>query len=159
MAKRPKPVEQMTTPQFEAMFADEEHCAKYLVARRWPNGIRCPRCGNRKVFPVSTMPFKWQCYECEAIKGAGYRFSHIAGTIFENTNKPLRNWFKVTHLMFTSKKSISALQIHRMMGFGSYETAHSMCHKIRAALTEPEKKLGGIVEIDETWISGRSRDR
>jgi len=61
-----------------------------------------------------------------------YRFSHIAGTIFENTNKSLREWFKVTHLTLTSKKGISALQIQRMMGFGSYGTAHSMCHKIRA---------------------------
>ena len=64
----------------------------------------------------------------------GYRFSHIAGTIFENTNKPLREWFRVVHTMLTSKKGVCALQIQRIMGFGSYETAHSMCHKIRAAL-------------------------
>ncbi len=90
MAKRPKPVHQMTNAQFEAAFPDEKHCARYLVARRWPKGgVYCPRCGNVKVFPVSSMPFKWQCYECETVKGAGYRFSHIAGTIFENTNKPL----------------------------------------------------------------------
>src|SRR5216683_1691674 len=131
--RRPKPVHQMTLGQFEAAFPDEEHCAKYLVARRWPEGIHCPRCFNAKVFPVKSMPFKWQCYQCETIQGAGYRFSHIAGTIFENTNKPLRDWFKVVHLMLTSKKGISALQIQRMMGFGSYETAHSMCHKIRGA--------------------------
>jgi len=60
----------------------------YLVARRWPNGVYCPRCGNLKVFPVGSMPFKWQCYACA--KDQGYRFSHLAGTIFENTNKPLR---------------------------------------------------------------------
>ena len=79
-------------------------------------------------------------------------FSVIAGTIFENTNKPLRDWFKVTHLMLTSKKGISALQIQRQMGFGSYKTAHGMCHKIRAALIQPMEKLGGIVEMDETFI-------
>src|SRR5216683_3999553 len=157
--RRPKPVHQMTLGQFEAAFPDEEHCAKYLVARRWPEGIHCPRCFNAKVFPVKSMPFKWQCYQCETIQGAGYRFSHIAGTIFENTNKPLRDWFKVVHLMLTSKKGISALQIQRMMGFGSYETAHSMCHKIRGALIQPEEKLGGIVEIDETWVGGKDHNR
>jgi len=145
----------MTEGQFEAMFPDEQACGEYLVKRRWPEGVTCPRCGNVKVFPVKTMTFKWQCYECETVKGGGYRFSHIAGTIFENTNKPLRQWFKVVHLMLTSKKGISALQIQRHMGFGSYETAHSMCHKIRAALIEPETKLGGIVEVDETWVGGK----
>src|SRR3984893_18725469 len=137
----------------------KQYRAKYLVKRRWPDGVNCPRCGNVKVFPVKTMTLKWQCYECETVKGAGYRFSHIAGTIFENTNKRLREWFRVTHLMLTSKKGISALQIQRVMGFGSYGTAHSMCHKIRAALIEPETKLGGIVEVDETWIGGSNRNR
>jgi ISXO2-like transposase domain/Transposase zinc-ribbon domain len=159
MARRPKPVHQMTIAQFEAAFPDEEACKAYLVARRWPNGVNCPRCGNVKVFPVGSMAFKWQCYECETVKGAGYRFSHIAGTIFENTNKPLREWFRVVHLMLTSKKGISALQVQRVMGFGSYGTAHSMCHKIRAALVEPETKLGGIVEVDETWVGGKDANR
>ncbi len=159
MSRRPKPVPQMTEAQFEAAFPDEDHCADYLIARRWPNGVFCPRCGNVKVFPVKTMPRKWQCYVCETTKGAGYRFSHIAGTIFENTNKPLRQWFKVVHLMLASKKGMSALQIMRMLGFGSYGTAHSMCHKIRAALIEPEAKLGGIVEVDETFIGGKDKNK
>jgi hypothetical protein len=100
------------------------------------------------------MPFRWQCYACAPI--AGYRFSVLAGTIFENTNKPLRDWFRVTHLLLASKKGMSALQIQRVMGFGSYEIALSICHKIRAALIAPEEKLGGIVEVDETWIGGKN---
>jgi len=156
---RPKPVHQMTEAQFEAMFpaGDEDACKRYLVARRWPNGVYCPRCGNIKVFPVSSMPFKWQCYACA--KDQGYRFSHIAGTIFENTNKPLRQWFKVVHLMTTSKKGISSLQIQRQMGFGSYETALNMTHKIRAAMIQPEQKLGGIVEVDETFVGGKDQNK
>ena len=157
MARRPKPVPQMTVAQFEAMFPDEEACKAYLQARRWPNGVICPRCGNFEVHPVKTMPFKWQCYACTP--GSGYRFSVIAGTIFENTNKKLRDWFRIVHLLLASKKGMSALQIHRMMGFGSYETTWSMCHKIRAALIEPEAKLGGIVEVDETWIGGKDYNR
>src|SRR5262249_29362602 len=128
MAKRPKPVHQMTEAQFEASFPNEEACRAYLIARRWPNGVFCPRCNNSKVDALAS-GYHWQCERCAA---NGYRFSHIAGTIFENTNKPLREWFKVVHLMLTSKKGISALQIQRQMGFGSYGTAHSMCHKIRA---------------------------
>jgi hypothetical protein len=154
MAKRPKPVPYMTAAQFEATFPDEEACKRYLQARRWPNGVHCPRCGNDKVFPVSSMPFKWQCYACAP--GSGYRFSVIAGTIFENTNKKLREWFRIVHLLLAANKGMSALQIHRYMGFGSYETTWSMCHKIRAALIEPEEKLGGIVEVDETYIGGKA---
>lgn len=157
MARRPKPVPQMTVPQFEAAFPDEEACKTYLMKRRWPLGVRCARCNNDKVFPVGSMPFKWQCYKCAP--GSGYRFSVIAGTIFENTNKPLRDWFRVVHLMLHGKKGTSALQMQRTMGFGSYETAHSMCHKIRAALIEPEAKLGGIVEVDETWVGGKDANR
>ncbi len=153
--KRPKAVHQMTIAQFEATFTDEEACRSYLVARRWPNGVHCPRCGNAKVYLLAS-GYHWQC---EACAKDGYRFSHIAGTIFENTNKPLREWFRVTHLMLTSKKGISALQIQRVMGFGSYGTAHSMCHKIRAALIEPETKLGGIVEVDETFVGGKAKNR
>ena len=66
----------------------------------------------------------------------GYRFSILVGTIFENTNKPLRDWFKVAHLMLTSKKGMSARQLYRYMGFGSVKTAWLMAHKIRLALVE-----------------------
>jgi hypothetical protein len=153
MARRPKPVHQMTAAQFDAAFPNEDACKRYLVARRWGEcGTRCPRCWSGKVSAVKTMPYKWQCYSCAP---DGYRFSHISGTIFENTNKPLRDWFRVTHLMLTSKKGMSALQIHRFMGFGSYKTAWYMCHRIRAGLVEPQTQLGGIVEVDETWIGGK----
>jgi hypothetical protein len=159
MAKRPKPVSQMTTAQFEARFpvGDDESCLRYLVTRRWPDGVKCPRCGNADLYDASSYkPFHWQCRACAP---QGYRFSAMAGTIFENTKKPLRDWYRVAHYMFSSKKGMSAHQIYRMMGFGSYETAHSMCHKIRAALIDPEIKLGGIIEIDETWVGGKDANR
>jgi hypothetical protein len=103
------------------------------------------------------MPFKWECPACAP---KGYRFSVLVGTIFENTNVPLRIWFKTIYLMLTSKKGISSLQIHRMMSFGSYSTALYMCHRIRAGLADPKfRKLVGIVEVDETYIGGKNRNR
>jgi hypothetical protein len=161
MANRPKPVHQMTEREFETRFpfGDEDACKAYLKARRWPDGVHCPRCGNPAVYDLPSRKWHWQCTQCAPGGSTGYRFSVIAGTIFENTNKPLRDWFKVVHLMTTSKKGISALQIKRQLGFGSYGTAHSMCHKIRAAMIEPATKLGGIVEVDETFIGGKDKNR
>jgi transposase-like protein len=156
MAKHPKPVHQLTVAQFEKLFPNEDACKAYLQARRWPQGVRCPRCGNPAVYDLPSRKWHWQCEKCAP---DGYRFSVIAGTIFENTNKPLRAWYRVIHLMLTSKKGMSALQIQRYMGFGSYETAWSMCHKVRTALVENPEKLGGIVEVDETFIGGLAKNR
>ncbi len=157
--KQPKPVHQLTASQFEAMFPHEDACKAYLQARRWPEGVRCPRCGNPAVYDLPSRKWHWQCAQCAPGGSMGYRFSVIAGTIFENTNKPLRDWYRVIHLMLTSKKGISALQIFRYMGFGSYKTAWGMCHKIRVALIEDIGKLGGIVEVDETFVGGLAKNR
>ncbi len=157
MAKhRPKAVHQLTIGEFEAMFPHEDACRAYLQARRWPDGVHCPRCGNPKVYDLASRKWHWQCEQCDP---NGYRFSILVGTIFENTNKPLREWYRVVHMMLTSKKGISALQVKRVMGFGSYETAWSMCHKIRTALLEDIDKLGGIVEVDETYVGGKDKNR
>jgi hypothetical protein len=155
-AKQPPQIVQLTVPQFEAMFPDEDACKAYLHARRWPDGVHCPRCGNPKVYDLKTRKWHWQCEECAP---DGYRFSIITGTIFENTNKPLRDWYRVIHLMLVSKKGISARQVWRYMGFGSLKTAWYMCHRVRVALMEDIDKLGGIVEVDETFVGGLAKNR
>ncbi len=156
MGRRPKPVHQLSIAQFERLFPNEDACKAYLQARRWSEGVRCPRCGNPAVYSLATRKWHWQCEKCAP---DGYRFSVLVGTIFENTNKTLREWYRVIHLMLTSKKGMSALQIQRYMGFGSYKTAWEMCHKIRTALVEDVDKLGGIVEVDETFVGGLAKNR
>jgi hypothetical protein len=158
-AKQPnKPVPQMTIAEWETAFPTDDACKLYLAEQRWPEYVVCPRCGNPEIKPHA-QSFNWVCYAC-GVGNDGYRFSVLVNTIFENTNKPLRQWFRVIHFMLTRKKGISALQIHRMMGFGSYRTAWYMCHRIRAGMANEDfRKLMGIVEIDETFVGGLAKNR
>ena len=145
-----KKIHHMTFSELEKAFPTEEACRDYLAYNRWPSGeVSCPRCGNKGVYHLSKSGL-WQCHECTS---DGYRFSVIAGTIFENSHQPLRDWFRVIHKMLTSKKDVSTLQIHREMGIDSYMTAWTMYHRVRASLAHEDfRKLMGIV--DEPHIGG-----
>src|SRR5207244_2936433 len=151
-------IHQMTAAQFARQFPNEDACKTYLVRHRWPTGtVHCPRCGFEAT-AHGTKPFHWQCYNCGP--ETSYRFSVLVETVFENTNKPLLDWFRVMHMMLTSKKGISALQVKRVLGFGSYKTAWYMCHRIRVAMQDKEfLQLLGIVEVDETFVGGEAKNR
>ena len=153
-----------TLDAFDRQFPTDEACKRYLIEKRWPNGVRCPRCNRQeKVYALKARPFHWVCKNEDCGKRQGYRFSVITRTIFQDTKVPLKLWFKVGYLMLTAKKGISSLQIHRVI-FGEdsgsdWRTSWYMCHRWRAAMRGDAFPLTGEVEVDETFIGGKDRNR
>jgi transposase-like protein len=144
-----------------ATFPTDDVCKEFLRDRRWPAEVTCPRCGTADhVYELTTRPFHWECANKACRKGNAYRFSIISGTVFENTKYSLKVWFEVLWTMLNSKKGVSAAQIQRQIGAGSYQTAWYMCHRLRAAMQDTEFcQLMGIVEVDETYVGGDARNR
>jgi transposase-like protein len=133
-------------------FGTDDKCREALMHLRWPKGLKCLRCGHDKVTPVNERRV-FDCNSCH------YQFSVTVGTMFHDSHLPLTKWFFVTYLMTESKKGISASQVYRMLGKKSYKTAWYLCHRIRAAMAvaSAAPKLGGIVEMDETYVGGKER--
>jgi transposase-like protein len=142
----------VTLAAFESRFGTEEACRDFLFALRWPQGFRCPRCEGAKSWPVNDTLF--QCAAC------GYQASVIAGTIFQDTHKPLTTWFRAAWWLTNQKTGASALGLQRLLGLGSYQTAWTWLHKFRRAMVRPGRdRLGGRIEVDETYIGGWEEGR
>jgi transposase-like protein len=150
-----KPVQQMTTGQLDGILSTEGACAAYLIARRWPHGVICPRCESTRPYRLEPMKFVWECPDCFDDRN---RFSHLTGTIFENSNYPLKTWLKIIHQIMTSTKPVTAFQISKTNGIGSTRAARHMCERIRGGFKEPQTMLGGIIN-DAVASSKRGWDQ
>lgn len=147
----------------DPIFTNEDAARAHFEKLRWPDGPVCPHCGS--VDNATALKGKshraglYKCHDCQK------PFTATIGTLYERSHIPLHKWLLATHLMCASKKGISAHQLFRMLGFGSYRTAWFMAHRIREGMrTLPTAKgpLGGenkVVEVDETYVGGKAANR
>jgi transposase-like protein len=143
----------MTADLTDPIFTDEDKAWTHFEAIRWPDGRVCPHCGTVGQSDASkgktTRRGLYNCRACDK------PFTATMGTVYERSHIPMHKWLLATHLMASSKKGMSAKQLERMLGFGSYKTAWFMAHRIREAMkpaSTPPMGGSGPVEVDETFI-------
>jgi len=134
--------------EFISQFPTEEECFQYFVDKRWPDGFRCPKCGNTAAYFIEEHR-RFQCTACRR------QTSVTAGTVFHRLRHPLLTLFWAVYLIATSKKGISAMELKRKLGIKSYQTAWLLLHKIRSAMASSQLfPLTGDAEADETFVGG-----
>jgi transposase-like protein len=145
----------MTLNEVSKLTEDE---ARALLERiMWPRGAVCPHCqasGNiRKLEGKKHRVGAYQCNDCRE------QFSVTVGTIMEQSHLPIRTWLMAFSILCSAKKGISALQLQRQLGIGSYRSAWHMAHRIRHAMSQEPlaKMLSGVIEADESYVGGKPR--
>ena len=139
--------------EFQQRFPDERACADYLIETRWPNGFVCPSCGSVKAWALETKAFTFECAGCHK------QTSVTSGTIMHGSKLSLTIWFWAAYLMASHSNGISALQLQKQLGLGSYKSAWFLAAKLRLAMVAPGRSpLKGVVEADETTFPCRSKD-
>jgi transposase-like protein len=129
-------------------FSTEKLCLDYLETLKWPEGFVCPQCMSKDAW--RTDRGLWHCRDCQ------HQASVTAGTVFEDTRKPLRLWFHVMWLMMAHKTGLSAKGLCDAYEFGSYQTAWGWLHKLRSVMIRAgRERLQGRVEIDEAYVGGK----
>ena len=140
-------------PEFEARFPDDAACARWLFGKRWPEGFRCPGCGHDKGWELGRGLLLVECAQCHR------QTSVTAGTVLHRSHLPLRLWFLAAWLVATHRNGMSARQLWLQLGLGSYKTAWLLLQKLRRAMVDPGREpLAGLVEVDETSLSFRTKD-
>ena len=143
-------------PDFMRLFPDDVACAAYLEKFRWPDGFICHYCGRHgepNRFP-NRSSVVLRCRNCKRDT------SLTSDTVMQCTHTPLSIWFWAAYLVASQTLGMSAVQFQRQLGLRRYETAFQILHKLRAAMVRPERdRIGGdfSVEVDETWVGGRTR--
>jgi transposase-like protein len=138
-----------TATEFESRFATEEDCRAYWIEARWGGEPACARCNSTRVWTIREGT-TFECADC------GHQTSLTSGTLLEKTRKPFKMWFRAIFEISTRRTGISAKDLQRIMGFGSYKTAWSWLHKLRAAMVRSDSEpLGPFVEVDEALVGGK----
>ena len=135
------------------MFPTDEAAEAWLVARRWPNKIACPRCGSVSVQTGAkhrTMPFR--CRDCRG------RFSVRSGTVMECSNLGYQTWVFAIYIVMTSLKGVSSMKLHRDLGIGQ-KAAWFLLHRLREAMAGEDFLFSGPVEADETYVGGLEKNK
>jgi transposase len=141
----------MTYSRFMELFPDNDACLEHLKAKFFADGTECPKCGKASKFHRITGRSAYSCQYC------GHHVYPTAGTIFHKSTVSLQLWFFAVYLMSSTRCGISAKQLEREIGV-TYKTAHRMFKQIRSLLTDDDSdRLGGKVEVDETWYGGKPR--
>ena len=144
-------------PEFQRLFPDDAACAAYLEKARWGDGFGCPHCGAAgEPFHFENRPGVLRCRKCRKNTGL------TVGTVMERSHTPLSVWFWAAYLVASQTPGMSAVQFQRQLGLSRYETAFQILHKLRAGMVRPNQdRIGGQpenhVEVDETWVGGRTR--
>jgi len=134
--------------EFMKRFPNENACFDYMIKIRWPDGFVCPKCNHHHAYPIQKRKL-FQCASCR------HQVSVTAGTIFHKLRQPLLKLFWAMYWVAAQKKGLSALELQRKLGLGSYQTAWSLLQKLRAAMLSSGKfPLSGVVEVDETYLGG-----
>lgn len=143
-----------TLQQAIVHFADPDVCLAEMIAFRWPDGVvKCPTCGSEKVSFMKTRRV-WEC----ATKHPKRQFSAKIGTIMEDSALGLDKWLVAMWLISNARNGISSYELARSIGV-TQKSAWFMLHRIRLAMQdETASKVGGTVEMDETFIGGKARN-
>lgn len=130
---------------FRSAFGTERQCRRFLFRRKWPDGFECPRCRHRGAIERNGGR-RWVCGR----RGCSYWESPTKGTIAESIKKPLRVWFWGLWLFAHSPGGITAARMKEELGFGSYQTAWTWCHKFRAAIQDDPELGSAVANIQES---------